>query len=54
MRVAEARALSAPSLARDMPKASMRLSMEGIKLAAKDGAYFGLGNLWGICMTVCG
>ena len=36
-----------PSLARDMPKALLRLSIEGIKLAAKDGAYFGLGNLWG-------
>mmetsp|Transcript_14999 Transcript_14999/g.21856 ORF Transcript_14999/g.21856 Transcript_14999/m.21856 type:complete len:742 (-) Transcript_14999:123-2348(-) len=36
-----------PSLARDVPKLTMRLAMEGIKLAAKDGAYFGLGNLWG-------
>jgi len=25
----------------------LRLSIEGVQLAAKDGAYFGLGNLWG-------
>ena len=41
--LAEARAAAA----KPPPKPTMRLAIEGIKLAAKDGAYFGIGNLWG-------
>ena len=32
-----------PSLARNLAEARMRLSLQGVKLIAKDGAYFGLG-----------